>query len=101
VLRAPESDDVEVQVRGRIDGPGARHVVAVVFFGPDNLLREATRVRPAADGSYQASGLAPGRYGIQLDAGGSRMLITRPASRTVEVSAGSVAEADFHVLRSF
>jgi hypothetical protein len=96
----PASAEVDIQVRGRIEGPAARLVEAVVLFGPDNLLREAKRVRPDADGRFRVSGLPPGRYGIQLDGGGSRMLVARPQSRTVEVASGSVAVADFHVLRA-
>jgi hypothetical protein len=87
-------------VRGRISGPAADQVVHVVLFGPDNLLREAARVRPAADGRYRIPNLPPGRYSIQLSGGGNRVLLTEPRSRTVEVSVGASAEADFRVLRA-
>jgi len=52
--------------------------VAVVLLGPDNILREARRVPPAADGSWSTGSLVPGRYRIQLDGGGNRVLVTRP-----------------------
>jgi hypothetical protein len=87
-------------VRGRINGPAAAQVKDVVLFGPDNLLREAGRARPDAEGRFEVSGLAPGRYRVQLDGGGNRVLITAPRFRTVEISVGTVAVADFRVLRA-
>jgi len=92
--------DLTAQIRGRIDGPAAGAVVAVVLFGPDNLMHEAIRVRPDADGRYRVSGLAPGRYGVQLDGGGGRSLVTRPPTRTVVLDKESEIVADFHVLRA-
>jgi len=92
--------DLPAQIRGQIDGPAAGAVVAVVLFGPDNLMHEAIRVRPDADGRYRVSGLAPGRYGVQLDGGGGRSLVTRPPTRTVVLDTGSEIVADFHVLRA-
>jgi hypothetical protein len=62
-------------------------------------LREAARVRPAADGRYQVSNLPPGRYSIQLSGGGKRVLVTEPRFLTVNVSVGTPATADFRVLR--
>jgi len=95
----PERDHA-VSVRGRIEGPAADQVQHVVFFGPDNLLREAARVRPAADGRYEMTNLTPGRYGIQLSGGGNRVLVTEPRFLTVEVAADAPAVADFRVLRA-
>jgi hypothetical protein len=46
---APETEPVP-QIRGQLDGPAAGDVVAVVFYGPDSLLTEATRVIPDPDG---------------------------------------------------
>jgi hypothetical protein len=89
-----------VSVYGRIEGAAADQVVHVVFFGPDNLLREAARVRPAADGRYQVSNLPPGHYSIQLSGGGNVVLVTEPRFLTVDVSVGAPAAADFRVLRA-
>jgi hypothetical protein len=92
--------DHAVRLRGRIEGPAADQVRHVVVFGPDNLLREAARVRPAADGRYEVTNLTAGRYGIQLSGGGNRVLVTEPRFLTVEVSADGPAVADFRVLRA-
>ncbi len=89
-----------VQLRGRIDGAAAGGVVAVVLFGPDNLLREALRVVPGRDGRYEAGGLAPGSYRVQLDGGGKRVLLGRPSFHTVRIAEDAVAVADFTVLRA-
>lgn len=86
---APPAAAENAQVRGTIGGPGAALVVFVVAFGPDNVLREAARVRPAADGSWSLSGLPGGTYRIALDGGGGRVLQTSPPFRSVTV-AGSV-----------
>jgi hypothetical protein len=89
------------QVHGRIGGPAARMVAHVVLFGPDNILREAVRVSVAPDGHWQARDLAPGRYRIQLDGGGDRVLVTEPAFAIVEIPAsGSVEAAAFRVLEA-
>ncbi len=87
-------------LRGAIEGPAADRVVAVVLFGPDNLLNEAARVRPLADGSWSVSGLDSGRYRVQLDGGGSRALVCDPPFRTVVVEPGRTGEVPaFRVLR--
>jgi hypothetical protein len=74
----------------------------VVLLGPNNLLREAARVVPEPDGSWRASGLAPGRYRIQLDGGGGRVLVSEPSFAVVDVGeAGAGIEAPtFHVRRA-
>jgi hypothetical protein len=99
IVASEPTTELTAQIRGRIDGPAAAAVVAVVFLGPDNLMHEAIRVRPDADGRYRVSGLAPGRYGVQLDGGGGRSLVARPPTRTVVVDTESEIVADFHVLR--
>jgi hypothetical protein len=91
---------VRASVRGKVEGPGAALVLAVVALGPDNLLIEAARVRPAPDGSYTIPELAPGRYRIQLDAGGGRVLVVQPAFHPAVISADHEVLADFHVLRA-
>ena len=47
------------QLVGRVAGPEAQAVHEVVLYGPDSLLLEARRVRPAVDGSWSVNGLAP------------------------------------------
>jgi len=91
----------EAQLRGRIDGPGATQVVAVVALGPDNLLREAARVAPDDNGRWVMRELALGRYRIQLDGGGARALITQPPFRHVEVTDTETIVVDFLVVRAF
>jgi len=100
---AEEQDEEQegVQLRGRIDGPGATQVVAVVALGPDNLLREAARVAPDDDGHWVLRGLEPGRYRIQLDGGGTRVLITQPPFRHVKLGDAGTIVVDFRVVRAF
>jgi hypothetical protein len=74
----------------------------VVILGPDDLFREAARIVPRADGSWSATGLAPGRYRVQLDGGPDRVLATRPAFVTLDVSADGAAIApEIAVLRAY
>jgi len=87
------------QVAGRLSGPGAEEVSAVVLFGPDNILREATRVTPDGDGRWQVDDLQPGRYRIQLVADGDRVPVADPPFHVVEIeSERTTLEASFQVL---
>jgi hypothetical protein len=89
------------QVSGHIDGPAADRVAAVVLLGPDNILREAQRVRPGSDGWWWADGLQPGRYRIQLDGGGETVLLTQPPFVLLEIEAGKpVRAAEIRVLEA-
>jgi hypothetical protein len=85
-------------VQGTLEGPAYREVVAVVLLGPDNLLREAARVRPALDGTWWASGLVPGTYRVQLDSGGTRVVLSEPPFQTVLVSGALVTVPPFQVV---
>ncbi len=76
--------------RGRISGPEAAKVAAVVLFGPDNLLRTAMRVRPSAGGAWSAEGLEPGLYRILLAGEEGRVVASDPPYRTVRVESGRV-----------
>jgi hypothetical protein len=88
------------QLRGRITGPVAASVEAVVLLGPNTILREAARTRPAADGTWSFERLAPGRYRVQLSGGGSRQIVSDPAFRTVVVEEGKPATVpDMRALR--
>jgi hypothetical protein len=87
-------------VAGRIGGPAAAGVLEVVLFGPDNLLREAKRVAPEADGRWWAGELEPGRYRIQLDGGGGRVVVSEPRFIDVVVLAdGGVVAGDLRAIR--
>ena len=78
-------------MEGRITGSARGSVVAVVVFGPDNILREAARARPDENGHWFVKGLSAGTYRVLLDAGGGRVLETSPPFRTVVVGAEGIA----------
>lgn len=81
------------QLSGSLSGAVAHRVEWVVILGPNNILREATRVRPGADGAWGVDALAPGRYRIVLDAGGGHALVSSPRFLTVEVAEGETVQA--------
>ncbi|MCP3979853.1 MAG: hypothetical protein GY716_11140 [bacterium] len=87
-------------VRGRIEGAAVSDVQWVVLLGPNNLLREATRVRPGADGSWRVDELEPGRYRVQLDGGGQRVPVSRPPFLILDVADAPVEAPPMQVLRS-
>jgi hypothetical protein len=90
----------EGQLTGRLEGPAAGNIEAVVFLGPDNLMREAARVRPDANGWWSVSDLAPGRYQIQLSAGSNARAVAQPPFLIVQVpESGSTTADPMHVLR--
>ena len=84
-LAATEARSSGAMLRGRLTGPAAAEVKAVVVLGPNNLLREAARVAPSSDGSWSAGPLPRGTYRILVDAGGSRVASSDPAFLTVTV----------------
>jgi len=86
------SESRAVSVRGRVTGPAVGLVAAVVILGPDNVMREAARVRPAENGSWAVEDLAPGGYRIVVQGASGRVLETRPPFATARVEAGSPAE---------
>lgn len=88
-------------IRGRLLGPATAAVHEVVVLGPDNILTEAARVRPAVDGTWSARGLAPGRYRIQLDGGGGRVIVAEPRFRIVDLGESAMSGwVEFNVLRA-
>jgi hypothetical protein len=89
------------QLRGRLVGPAAASVVAVILLGPDNILREAARVTPATDGRWEAGDLEPGRYRVQLHGGGNRALVSDPPFVLVDIVPGQSAEVpEIRVIRA-
>lgn len=88
-------------MHGTVSGPARIAVVAVVVFGPDNLLHEAARVTPLADGTWLIESLPPGRYRVVVDGGGERVLVTEPRFHMVDIGRGGAVPAiDFAILRS-
>jgi hypothetical protein len=99
--KAPAEPEPEPQVRGRILGEHVSAVVAVLLLGPNNILNEAARVIPKSDGSWSASGLKPGRYRIQLDGGGRRVLVSEPSFLLLEIKEEGIVEAgDIRLLKA-
>jgi hypothetical protein len=90
---APEREERPVQVRGRISGDDLTVVIAVVLFGPDSMLREAARIVPGDDGAWSARGLESGRYRVQLDGGGSKVLVTDPPFLLIDIGQRGIVEA--------
>jgi hypothetical protein len=88
-------------VSGSLSGPGLAEVAAVVFLGPDNVLREAARVVPDATGRFNASALRPGSYRIVAAGKGGRVLVCRPPYIPIRVGPNSAVEAPvIEVLRA-
>jgi hypothetical protein len=100
---APAAAAGAPQLWGRIEGPARQDVVEVVLLGPNNVLHEALRVRPDADGSWKAEGLAPGRYQVQLAGGAQQVLVTEPRFVVVQLAEGasSVEAETIQVLRAY
>lgn len=88
------------QIEGRIVG-ALELVEAVVLLGPDNILREAARVQPDQDGTWGVDGLEPGRYRIQLDGGGDRVLVAKPRFLMVDVGETPTRAPEIQAVRSF
>jgi hypothetical protein len=93
IAEPPEPAKAPVQVRGKITGADLTVVVALVLFGPNNMLREAARIVPESDGSWSISGLETGKYRVQLDGGGRRVLVTDPPFLLIDIEQAGVAEA--------
>ena len=88
-------------VSGLITGPAAAEVAAVVFLGPDNILREAVRVVPDASGRYSAPPLPAGSYRIVAAGKEGRVLICSPPYISIRLGSSSAVEAPaFSVLRA-
>ncbi|MDH3786170.1 MAG: carboxypeptidase-like regulatory domain-containing protein, partial [Acidobacteriota bacterium] len=83
-------------VRGTTSGAE----LSVTFYGPNNLLREHSRVAPSSEGRFATDGLEPGRYRVQINAGGDAVPVTRPGFQMIEiVPGGEPVRVDFDLLR--
>jgi len=80
-------------VSGRIEGPSVADVAAIVWLGPDNILKEAARAVPDERGRFSVSGLAPGSYRMVAAGKGGRVLLCDPAFITVHVGGNGAVEA--------
>ena len=90
------------QLWGRLTGEAVEEVREIILLGPNSIVREARRVRPEDGGLWRADGLEPGRYQVQLSAGGSKILVNEPRIAVVEVTeTGSTEATSFRVLRAF
>ncbi|HZM70887.1 MAG TPA: hypothetical protein VFB95_11050 [Candidatus Cryosericum sp.] len=70
---------------GRIKGDRSR-VEAIVLYGPNSIVKEFGRVRPAADGAWKAALPPPGIYRLVPVAGAPTPLPASPAFLTVKVA---------------
>ncbi|MBI4169169.1 MAG: hypothetical protein HY510_04450 [Acidobacteria bacterium] len=73
-------------------------MVAVVAYGPDSLVREAARVAPDADGSWEVRLTAPGVYRVIPVGRDSRPLRAAPNFHTVEVRESGMGGLDSRIL---
>ena len=92
---APAGATIEGQLGGR-----AELVAEIVILGPDSALKQFSRVKPIVEGgtgSYQVSGVPPGRYHVMPMGKGGASLKSRPAIVTVSVTSGAGARADFTI----
>jgi hypothetical protein len=84
-------------LRGRIGGDKER-VAAVVVYGPDSIVREAARVSPAADGTWEIPRPAPGTYRVVALGADGIPVRSDPAFHTIVVKPGEGTEGiDFQV----
>jgi hypothetical protein len=80
-------------VSGVVSGPSVAEVAAIVFLGPDNVLREAARAIPDEKGRFVASALPPGAYRIVAAGKAGRVLICEPPFTTIRVDSNGAVEA--------
>jgi hypothetical protein len=98
----PWSEDDAPQLWGRLGGEAVDEVREIILLGPDSIVREARRLRPEQGGFWRADDLEPGRYQVQLSAGGQKVLLTEPRVAIVEVpGSGSTEATAIRVLRAF
>ena len=78
---------------GIVTGPAVADVAAVVFLGPDNVLREAGRAVPDERGRFTSVALPTGTYRMVAAGIGGRVLICDPSFITIRVDSNGAVEA--------
>ncbi len=88
------------QVSGRLEGAWSGQLY-VVFFGPDNIFREAARVPVARDGSWGVSNLPAGRYRLLVQAEeADAVVVTQPPFVVLDLGAVPATRLPpWHVVR--
>ena len=86
---------------GQVSGPALGDVAAIVILGPDNVLREAARVRPDEHGRWAVPLLPQGSYRVLAAGNGGRVLTCDPPFVTIRVISDQAVEVPgLKVLRS-
>jgi len=93
VPAAPEIPAAPGTVSGTISGPAVAEVAAIVFLGPDNVLRESLRVSPDERGRFRVSALPSGAYRLVAAGKAGRVLICDPPFITIRVGGNGAVEA--------
>ena len=89
----------DAAIAGVVTGAAAGEVEWVVAYGPDNVVREAARVAPEADGTFSFAGLASGRYRVLIVGKGGKVVESRPAFLAVTVGDGEVERRTIEAVR--
>ena len=66
-----------------------------MVFGPDSLLHEAGRARPAPDGRFRIEGLKPGTYRVLPRGRQGSVVPSEPPYRTIRLEPEGATGADF------
>lgn len=82
---APQEESGPPRLRGHVNGRGAK---TIVLYGPNNILKEATRTTVQEDGTWSLDLPAPGTYRIVAIGDGSTPIPVVPSFRTVTVRPG-------------
>ena len=80
-------------VAGTLTGPARDLAAFVIALGPDNVLKEATRVAPDAGGRFRFTGLAAGSYRLVAAGANGRVLVCEPPFVTIRLAPGAPVEA--------
>jgi len=100
VEATPEPSTLRYQLHGKLTG-AVGLVREVVLLGPDNILEEAARLQPDEEGRWGIERLAPGRYRVQVDGGGGRVLVADPRLVLVEVGTEPTEAPEIRIVRAF
>jgi len=92
----PDADAASGLISGRITGELGL-VEAVVFYGPDAVLREHARITPDADGVFSLQEAPPGRYRVVVVGPAGIKLRCSPPVRVIFAGSGKIPPLDFRV----